>query len=113
MAAQTIKRLAGPAYLAAAAANIYTQNALIYDIVKHIHIANHTASPATFTLYVGASGGSAGGTDLFQAVTVAANGTFDYYCNLKLVGNVDFLTGLCPTGASTLVITVEGESYVV
>ena len=35
------------------------QNALIYDVVRHIHIANRTGSAATFSLYVGATGGSA------------------------------------------------------
>lgn len=107
-----IKRLAGPAHLANAAANIYAQNALIYDVIKHIHIANKTAGAATFTLYVGATGGSAAGTEIFFQVTVAANSTYDWYGALKLVGNVDFLTGLA-SAATTLTITVEGESYVV
>ncbi len=112
MPAQTIKRLAGPAYISNSAANIYTQNSLIYDIVKHIHIANVTASPVTFSLYVGATNGSAGGTQLFGAVSVAANSYIDWYANLKLVGAVDFLSGIAAS-ASALVITVEGESYVI
>lgn len=112
MPAQTIKRLAGPAYIANAAANIYTQNALIYDIVKHIHVANKTGTAATFSLYVGATGGSAGGTELFWTFSVAANSTYDWYGNLKLVGAVDFLSGVA-SAASTLAITVEGESYVI
>ncbi len=111
--AGTLKRLAGPAFIAGSATNIYSQNALIYDNVKHIHIANKTGSPATFSLFVGATGASASGTELFGTVTVAANATLDYYCNnLKLVGAVDFLVGIAGT-ASALVITVEGESYVI
>src|SRR5258708_39648717 len=98
--AGTIKRLAGPAFLAAAAANIYSQNALIYDVVTHIHIANKTASPATFTLYVGATGGSASGTQLLGTVTVAANGFFDWYGTMKLGGAVDFLTSLPDTASA-------------
>jgi hypothetical protein len=112
MAAQTIKRLAGPAFIASAAANIYSQNALLYDIVRHIHIANNDSVAHNFTLYVGATGGSASGTELFKTFSVAANSTYDWYCNLKLVGAVDFLSGLADT-ASKLIITVEGESYVI
>jgi hypothetical protein len=107
-----IKRLAGPAFIANAAANIYSQIATVYDVIKHIHIANKTASAATFSLYVGATGGSASGTELFGTVTVAANSVFDWYGALKLTGNVDFLSGIAGT-ASALVITVEGESYVI
>lgn len=110
--AGVIKRLAGPAFLAAAAANIYAQNALIYDIVKHIHIVNKTALAATFTLYVGATGASAAGSELFGTATIAPNSYMDWYGALKLVGNVDFLTGLAGT-ATALIITVEGESYVI
>lgn len=112
MASNSLKRLAGPAYIANAAANIYTQSALIYDIIRHIHVANKTGSAATFTLYVGATGGSAGGTEIFFTKTVAANDVFDWYGALKLVGNVDFLSGLA-SAATTLVITVEGESGVI
>jgi hypothetical protein len=112
MASNTLKRLAGPAFIANAAANIYSQNALIYDIVRHIHVANKTGTAATFSLYVGATGGSASGTELFGTVTVAANSTFDYYCVLRLAGAVDFLSGDAGT-ASALVITVEGESGVI
>jgi hypothetical protein len=112
MAAQTIKRLAGPAFIALAAANIYTQSALVYDIVKHIHIANNDSVAHNFTLYVGATGGSASGTELFKSFVVAANSTYDWYANLKLIGNVDFLSGLADA-SSKLIITVEGESYVI
>jgi hypothetical protein len=108
----TLKRLAGPAYIASSATNIYTQNSLIYDVVKHIHIANVDSSAHTFSLYVGATGGSAGGTELFKSYSVPANSTYDWYGNLKLVGAVDFLSGIADSG-SKLTITVEGESYVI
>lgn len=110
--AGTVKRLAGPAFIANAAANIYTQNSLVYDVVKHIHVANRTGSPATFSLFVGATGGSASGTELFGTVTIAANGYFDWYGAMRLVGAVDFLSGIAGT-ASALVIEVEGESFVI
>lgn len=110
--AGTLKRLAGPAYLAASATNIYTPPAAtIYTAVRHIHIANVTGSAVTFTLYVGATGGSAGGTELFKATSVAPNSTFDYYCN-KYMASTDFLSGLASV-ATSLTITVEGEQGVV
>ena len=107
-----IKRIAGPAYLAAAAANIYTPPAsTIYTVIRHIHIANRTGSPATFSLFVGTTGGSAAGTELFGAQSLPANSSYDYYC-AKRMDSTDFLTGLSGT-ASALVITVEGEQNVV
>lgn len=113
--AGTLKRLAGPAFLAAAAADIYTPAAsTIYTVIRHIHIANKTNTAATFALYIGATGGSASGTELFggnAGHSVAANSEFDYYCTLKML-STDFLSGLAGT-ASALVIVVEGEQYVV
>jgi hypothetical protein len=111
--AGTLKRIAGPAYLAAAAADIYTPPAAtIYTVIKHIHIVNKTAGAVTFALYVGATGGSAGGTEIRGPLeSIAAYGTVDYWCNLKML-STDFLTGLA-SAATSLVITVEGEQFVV
>lgn len=107
-----LKRIAGPAFLANAAADIYTPPAsTIYTNIKHIHISNVTAGSVTFTLYVGATGGSSAGTELFKAYPIAANSSFDYYCNMKML-STDFLTGLA-SAANSLVITVEGEQVVV
>lgn len=110
--AGTLKRIAGPAYLAASATDIYAPPAsTIYTVIRHLHVANVTAGAVTFTLYVGATGGSAGGTELFKAYSVAANSSFDYYCVLKMI-STDFLSGLASAGSS-LTIVVEGEQVVV
>lgn len=113
--AGTLKRIAGPAFIATSATNIYTPPAsTIYTVIRHIHIANKTNTAAVFTLFVGATGGSASGTELFggnAAHSVAANSEFDYYCTLRMA-DTDFLTGLAGT-ASALVIVVEGDQYVV
>lgn len=110
--AGTLKKIAGPAYLASSAADIYTPAAsTIYTIIRHIHIANVTAGAVTFTLYVGGTAGSTGGTELFKGHSVAANTEFDYYCVLKLL-STEFLSGLASAGSS-LTITVEGELVVV
>ena len=110
--ANTLKKIAGPAYLAAAATDIYTPPAAtIFTVIRHIHVANKTAGAVTFTLYVGATGGSAAGTELFGAKSVAANDAYDYYGLLRLA-STDFLTGLA-SAATSLTITVEGEQGVV
>ena len=107
-----LKRIAGPAYLSNAAADIYTPAAAtIYTVIKHIHIANVTAGAVTFTLYIGASGGSSGGTELFKGYSIAANSSFEYYGNLKMI-STDFLSGLA-SAATSLTIVVEGEQVVV
>lgn len=109
--AGTLKRT-GPAYLANSVTDIYTPPAsTIYTVIKHLHLANVTGSPVTFTLYVGATGGSAGGTELFKGVPIPANSSFDYYCTLKMA-STDFLSGLA-SSASAITIVVEAEQAVV
>jgi hypothetical protein len=113
MANPSIKRTAGPVAMSATlTTNIYNNtSALIYDIIKHIHIANKTSGAVTFSIWLGATGANTAGTELFNAVSVAANDTFDYYCNLKMLSS-DFLVGGASAGTS-LTITIEGEQYVV
>lgn len=107
-----LKRIAGPAFIASAATNVYTPAAsTIYTVIRHIHVANVTAGAVSFSMYVGATGGSAAGTELFKGHSVAANSEFDYWCNLKMI-STDFLSALDANGAA-LVITVEGEMVVV
>jgi hypothetical protein len=110
--AGTLKAIAGPAFISNAAANIYTPPAsTIYTEIRHIHVANVTTAAHTFTLYVGATGGSASGTELFKDKSVAAKDTFDFYCRRKML-STDFLSGIADA-ASALVITVDGEQVVV
>ncbi len=110
----SLKRLAGPAYLSNAAADIYTPAAsTMYTVLRQIHVANVTAGAVTFTLYIGATGGSAAGTELFKAKSIAANDIYDWYAQpgVKMVSS-DFLSGLA-SAATSLVITVIGEQVVV
>lgn len=107
-----LKKIAGPAYLPNAAADIYTPPAAtIYTVLRHIHLANKTAIAQTFSLYVGATGGSAGGTELVGTKTLAAYDVYDWYGSLKME-SADFLTGVCSL-ANSIVITVEGDQEVV
>jgi len=111
--AGTVKRTFGPVALTTTlTTNVYNNtSALLYDVIKHLHIANKTASAATFSLWLGATGANAAGTELFTAVSVAANSTYDWYGNLKMV-STDFLVGGSGT-ATALTIVGEGEQFVV
>lgn len=112
MANPSIKRIAGPLALTTTlTTNVYNQgSALIYDVIKHIHVANKTGVAATFSLWLGATGANAAGTELFIAKNVPANDVYDWYCNLKML-TADFLVGGSAT-ATALTITIEGEQYV-
>jgi hypothetical protein len=119
MAANKLIRF-GPAALSNAAANIV--NPVItslagvtgftmtqpYVIIRHIRLVNKTGSAATATLYVGATGGSAAGTEfLGTAISIAANSFLDWYGLLRL-DSADYLTGLA-SAASTITFEAEGE----
>lgn len=108
-----LKKIAGPAYIANAAADIYTPPAsTIYTVIKHIHVVNKTAGAVTFSLYIGATAGSSGGTEIFGTKSVAAFDVYDFYTSgLKLV-STEFLSGVA-SAASSLTITVMGEQVVV
>lgn len=109
MALGTPYPIAGPAFLAASATDIYTPPAsTLYTYITQLHIANVTAGAVTYTLYVGATGGSAAGTELAKGVSVAANSTTDIFFNpAKVMKSTDFLSGLASAGSS-LTITVLG-----
>lgn len=111
MANPSIKRTVGPVPFAVAAANIYNNpSALIYDIIKHIHVVNTTAGALVFTLFLSqVTGTETAGKELFVGVSVPANSVYDWYGNLKML-STDFLVG---HAAITMTITVEGEQYVV
>lgn len=111
MAGRT-KRLAGPLALTTTyGTNIFNPaSALVYSVVRHIHVANKTGSDQTFRLFLGATTANAAGTELFYDKTVEANSEFDYYCALEMTSS-DFLVGGA-ANATSLTITVEGDNYV-
>jgi len=76
--------------------------------LRHVRIVNKTASAATFTLYLGATGANAAGTEVIgTATSVAANSAFDWFGQLPL-DVADFLVGGAGT-ATALTIQGEGE----
>lgn len=86
----------------------YTATA-VYIILRHIRIINKTGSPATFSLWHGATGGNAAGTEVIgQGMSVAANSYFDWYGLERLEGANGFLVGGSNT-ATALTLIGEGE----
>lgn len=79
-----------------------------YLIWRHIRIVNKTAGAVTFSGYIGATGGSAAGTEfLGTALSIAANSAYDWYGLLRLDA-ADFFSGLA-SAATSLTIQGEGE----
>lgn len=111
--AGTIKRTFGPLALTnTLTTNVYNNSsALIYDVITHIHVVNKTAGAVTFSLWLGATGANAAGTELFNGYSVAANSTYDWYGRLKMT-STDFLVGGA-SAATSLTIVGEGEQVVV
>jgi hypothetical protein len=80
-----------------------------YLIIRHIRLVNKTAGAITVSLYVGATGASAAGTEfLGTALSIAANSAYDWYGMLRL-DVADFLTGSASANTS---ITFEGEGEI-
>lgn len=123
MAANKIIRF-GPVAMGNSAANIINAptitggtglantNTNTYLILRHITIVNKTSSAGTFSLYLGATGGSAAGTEVVgTTTTVAANSSFTWYGTLRMEP-ADFLSGLA-NATTTLTFQAEGEIGIV
>lgn len=79
-----------------------------YIILRHVRVVNKTVSAATFSLWKGATGGNAAGTEIIgSGLSVPANSFFDWY-GLMRFDAADFLVGGAGT-ATALTIQGEGE----
>jgi len=87
-----------------------TDSTATYFLIKRIRIVNKTASPATFSLWLGSSGANAAGTEVIgNAKSVAANDAFDWFSQVGLrLDTADFLVGGA-SGANALTLEGEGE----
>lgn len=84
-------------------------NTATYLLIKHLRIVNKSAAAVSFTGYVGATGGSAAGTEVLGgAVLIPANGSQDFYPVGLRLDIADFFTGIAGT-ATTLVISGTAE----
>lgn len=80
-----------------------------YIVLKHIRIVNKTGSAANFSLWLGATGANAAGTEVIgTALSVAANSAYDWYGMLRL-DTADFLVGGAGTGTA---LTISGEGTI-
>lgn len=79
-----------------------------YILLRHLRIVNKTTSNATYSLWLGATGANAAGTEVIgTAMVVGANQSYDWWGDLR-IDAADFLVG----GASantTLTIQGDGE----
>jgi hypothetical protein len=120
MASNKIIRF-GPVALTTSAANIVNPptltggtgladtNANTYVILRHIRVVNKTSSSAAVSLYIGATGASAAGTEFaFNSAVVAGNSYLDWYGLVRLEP-ADFLTGSASANTS---ITFEAEGEI-
>lgn len=110
-----LKRTFGPLALTnTLTTNVYNNtSALIYDVLKQIMVTNKTSGPVTFSLWLGATGANAAGTELFVGQSVPGNTTSFFYFQPGLkITSTDFLVGGASAGTS-LTITGMGEQVVV
>ena len=109
----TSKRLVGPVALSSTyTTNVFNaSSALIYSVIRHIHVTNKTGAAVSFRLYIGATGANAAGTELFYDQPVQGFASFDYYGALYMA-STDFLVGGA-SAATSLTITIEGDQEVV
>lgn len=79
-----------------------------YIILKHLRITNKSGSAASFSMWLGATGANAAGTEVIgQGQVVSANSSCDWYGLLR-IDAADFLVGGANV-ANALSISGEGE----
>ena len=113
----------GPVTIAAAVANVLNPGTVtggvnsgtganLYIILTHIRVVNRTAVADPVSLFIGATGAGAAGTEFaFSAKPVPANDAVDWYGRARL-DVADFLTAEAGS-ADTLTIEAEGEIGIV
>ncbi len=80
-----------------------------YIVLRHLRIVNKTAGAVSFSLWLGATGANAAGTEVVgQGTVVAANSYVDWYGALRLDA-ADFLVGGASAGAS---LSIQGEGEI-
>lgn len=80
-----------------------------YIIIKHFRVVNKTAGAVTVSLWLGATGANAAGTELgWQATSVPANSFLDIY-GITRFDAADFLVGGASANTS---LSLEGEGEI-
>lgn len=80
-----------------------------YVLLRHLRVVNKTGSPVTVSLWIGATGANAAGTEFaWQAYSVPANSFVDWHGQIRLDA-ADFLVG--GASASTC-LSLQGEGEI-
>lgn len=80
-----------------------------YIILRHLRIVNKTAGPVSFSLWKGATGANAAGTEIVGiGKVVPANDYIDWYGYMR-VDSADFLVGGASANAS---LSIQGEGEI-
>lgn len=94
---------------ATAAGGVNAGSSAQYVVLKHVRIVNKTAGAVTFSLWRGATGANAAGTEVIgQGYSIAANSAFDWYGIMRF-DSTDFLVGGSNT---TTALSIQGEGEV-
>lgn len=102
--ATTAKRLFGPAQLTNTTATKYTVPASTKAIIRHVHFSNTTAAARAVTASIGAD---AAGTRLFDAYSIPAGQTLDWYGYI-VMDAAEVLAAHCDV-TSIVTMTVFGD----
>jgi len=102
----------GPAFITDASDDLYVPGSGTYALVRHIHLVNTDSSARTVSLYVGATGAEAAGTEILKDKSIAVGDVYDCYfpAGLKLT-STDFLVGDASV-TNKVTATISGELYV-
>jgi hypothetical protein len=80
-----------------------------YFLLTHLRVVNKTATAATVSLWIGATGANAAGTEFaWQATPCPANGSLDWFGRIRL-DSTEFLVG---GSGTTTALSIQGEGEV-
>lgn len=79
-----------------------------YIVLKHIRIVNKTAGAVAASLWIGATGANAAGTEIMSGLSVPANSHIDFYDPGLRLDVGDFLVGGA-AAATSLTLFATGE----
>lgn len=80
-----------------------------YIILRHIRIVNKTSGAVTFSLWKGATGANAAGTEVVGiGQSIPANSSYDWYGYMRFDA-ADFLVGGASAGTS---LSIQGEGEI-
>lgn len=86
----------------------YTATAT-YLLLRHIRISNKSASAVSFSLWRGATGANAAGTEVVgTGMIIQPNQAYDWYGTMRLEGTSGFLVGGA-SAAGALTLDADGE----